>query len=166
MLPDRSIPRPTFAPVFAAVATKEVSNWLASHPDFDSSHFANVVEGILTALATETKKDAFAYCETLKTKFEWPVDETLVGIFTSLIKHTDRKALRSAEMDWVMKTGMRWTVPVGDTTHIMCPKNRYHREAKVISIDAVTASATMEFVHGEKDTVKVLTENLVRKAAA
>ena len=166
MLPDRTIARPTFARVFADTAAKEVTNWLASHPDFDTSHFSNVIPAVLESLATETKKDAFAYCEALKTKLGWPSDELLVGIFTSLIKLVDRKSLRSAEMDWVMKTGMRWTIPVGGTTHIMCPKNRYHREAKVISIDAVTASATMEFVNGEKDTVKVLTENLVRKAAA
>jgi hypothetical protein len=171
MLPDRTIPRPTFAQVFSSAAEHEVLHWIQHQstvlPDDQYTEFVKTLptgpltlRDLLLSLATETKKDAFSYASALKDKLGWPVDTTLVEIFTSQIKMTDRKHLREQTMAWVMKTGTRWKLPVGTTKDIRDPQVSYMRAAKVVSIDKVTASAVIEFINDPKRTMTVYAEDI------
>lgn len=171
MIPDRTTPRPNFAPVFAEVVAPDVLYWISTRQnDLDADTYRTFIDSLpsgqvtiadlLTSLATETNRDAFAYCEALKNKLDWPVNTELVEIFKRNISMTERKHLRERTMDWVMRTGHRIRLNVGETGEFMDPIRRYKRQGKVIAVDKVTASATIEFILDTKGTQTVYAESL------
>lgn len=163
-LPVRSIPRPSFAAVFAEYAAPEVLFWIseqrdsldkrsydtfvASLPQADSS--PSFRDLLLSLAAGAKREDAFAYCEELKKVLDWPVNAELVAIFTRIIKDTRARHLRTKTIEWVMATGTRFNATPGTEVTFFDDSRRSNRRGTVVSVDRPTATATVELSSTEK----------------
>lgn len=160
-LPNKSIPRPTFARAFADAATPEVLYWIAEQTGLKGKEYRAFIStlpqqttdgrnltDLLESLASHpelhaARRDGFAYCEMLKKTLNWPVNATLVEIMTRVIKDTQKVHLRARTVEWMMQTGYRFHAPVGRTVKFYDPEQRVNRSGKVLSVDRLIASATV-----------------------
>jgi hypothetical protein len=171
-LPDTTIPRPTLATVFADAVEPEVLNWIAELklrlPLKDYKRLIDSLpkpgdvpafRDIFVSLATFHTADAFTFCTELKRVLDWPVDGELAAIFARVLKDSRDRNLRRRTIDWMMQTGMRFPHAKGSKVTVYDTARRYNRRAKVISVDRLTASATVEFE--DETTQLVVAERLV-----
>lgn len=181
-LPIKSIPRPTFARVFAETATAEVLYWIAEQTGLKGEEYRAFIAtlpeqksdgrdltDLLESLATHpelqaVRRDGFAYCEKLKTALNWPVNAKLVEILTDNIKDTLSRQLRLRTIEWVMRTGHRFNAKVGAEVKFIDPEQHVNRSGKVLSVDLNAATATVATQNSGEKTV--LAEHVIMWEAA
>lgn len=160
-LPLQNIPRPTFADVFASYAEPSVLRWITSlkgtmtdekYEEFLGSlpTGEKTLRQLLHSLAYGTARDSFAYCDSLRKVLDWPVNGDLAEIFSFAIKQVNAKELRREQINWVMATGHRFPVKVGEKVTFAHGEANRLRSATVIEVDRPIAAAKVKLVLEEK----------------
>lgn len=154
MIPDRSIPRPTFADVFADESFPGVDIWINNLAGkIDAYTLQKFKEGLpdgdrnlrdlLRALANGAKSP-LAMIHNLQNTLDWPVDDDLYTILKSAVTIVEASALRRRTTEWVMKTGTRFNPKVGDRVTFFDVNMNAHRGGTVRTIDKPIATAIVE----------------------
>lgn len=141
--------RPTFQAVLAEQVVDEVAFWITAA----EKRLTKVTyKAFLDSLPTEAgalqrliesaahagnpgEPDALLMVMALADTLGWPVNTELVRTLDDAITFTRHTALRRRTVEWVMKTGVRAPVKVGESARYQPANRDFSRAVTVIEID-------------------------------
>lgn len=154
MLPDRSLPRPTFADVFADESLSGVESWIKGlESKIDAYRYSQFKSGLpdgdrtlrdlLLSLAQGTQSP-LTMVSNLQTVLAWPVDDDLYAALKSATVYVESSTLRRRTIEWVMKSGMRFHPKAGEEVTFFDTTRNTNRRGKIASVDRPVAAAVVQ----------------------
>ncbi|AXQ68516.1 hypothetical protein HOT99_gp101 [Caulobacter phage CcrBL10] len=145
-------PRPTHVDrdvqvLAISTALPAILDWARLHqPGFDEAH----AEHALIIALELGGADAFRMGVVLGTKFNWPVDYTLVRAMSAVVEALPT-AYRAVTGRWVARTGIRFPAKEGDTIEFFSAAGK-RLVGKVVGVSALTATAYVQPSNGTEFT--------------